>query len=480
MGNKKIVEKHQKLFILLSMSMAVFLWSLSAGIINISLPTLSQYMDMSTSMVAWVVIIHLVILTSFLLTFGRLGDFIGYKKIFLMGLFVFAAGSYLCAVSLNFYHLLFFRIIQGIGSSMLLSVIPAIITLSFDSGSRGKAFGYVSLATTIGLSMGYGLGGFLDTYTSWRWIFIANIPLAILTIYFANRYIPVRQKLKKPPSFDFIGSILTLLTITSFLLLIQVTRNINKLPDWFPLGVILVIILGVCFVIWELKHEAPLFDLQLLRNFHLTIALLATFLANLVLTGTIFLVPFYLELIHGYSADFAGMIILIPSLLILITGPLSGHLSDSFGSKPVTVLSALALIISMLILSIMDLTVGVMFIFTALAIRALCEGMFGPANNKMVMSHSSAEKTGAISSLLNTARYLGLVMGMVVFQGIFDSVISSQTQQVDIMQPSGAYHLIIPKTALLAGFQNAFFIGMMISVVIIVLSFLTKENKTNT
>ncbi|MDO9045702.1 MAG: hypothetical protein Q7U35_10420, partial [Methanobacteriaceae archaeon] len=83
------------------------------------------------------------------------------------------------------------------------------------------------------------------------------------------------------------------------------------------------------------------------------------------------------------------------------------------------------------------------------------------------------------SSLMNTARYLGLVMGMVVFQGIFDSVISAQSNQVDIMQPIGAYHLIIPKSALLTGFQSAFFIGMSISVVIIILSFLSNE-KTNT
>lgn len=479
MRNKKTIEKHRRLFILLPLVMGVFLWSLSAGIINISLPTLSQYLDISTSMVTWVVIIHLVILTSFLLIFGRVGDFIGYKKIFMMGLFIFAAGAYLCAVSLNFYHLLLFRIIQGIGSSMLLSVIPAIITLSFRPENRGKAFGYISLATTIGLSLGYGLGGFIDTYANWRWIFIVNIPLAILTIYLAHKYIPVRQKLKKPSSFDFIGSILALLTIISFLLLIQVVRNINTLPHWFPLGLILVTMLGVCFVIWEWKHESPLFDLHVLRNVYLTTALLATFLANLVLTGTIFLVPFYLELIHGYSADFAGMIILLPSLLILVTGPLSGHLSDRIGSKPVAIFSALALIISTLIFTIMDLTVGILFIFIALAIRSLCEGMFGPANNKMVMSHSSSEKTGAISSLMNTARYLGLVMGMVIFQGIFDSVISAQSKQVDIMQPIGAYQLIIPKSALLTGFQSAFFIGMSISVVIIILSFLTNE-KTNT
>ncbi|MDP3034768.1 MAG: MFS transporter [Methanobacteriaceae archaeon] len=148
MRNKKTVEKHQRLFILLPLVMGVFLWSLSAGIINISLPTLSQYLDISTNMVAWVVIIHLVILTSFLLIFGRVGDFIGYKKIFIMGLFIFASGTYLCAVSLNFYHLLLFRIIQGIGSSMLLSVIPAMVTLSFSPENRGKAFGYISLAST--------------------------------------------------------------------------------------------------------------------------------------------------------------------------------------------------------------------------------------------------------------------------------------------------------------------------------------------
>jgi DHA2 family metal-tetracycline-proton antiporter-like MFS transporter len=419
----------------------------------------------------------MVVLTSFLLIFGRVGDYVGYKKIFILGLITFASGSYLCAVSLNFYHLLLFRIIQGLGSSMLLSVMPAIITLSFNPENRGKAFGYISLATTMGLASGYGLGGLLVAYANWRWIFLVTIPLAILAIVIGIKFIPMRQKIKRPSSFDLVGAFLIFITLTGFLLVIEWVRLAGWNYLFFVGGLFTTILAGIIFILWELKEKEPLFDLRLLKNIPLALALSGTFLANLVLTGTIFLVPFYLELVKGYSADFAGMIILIPSVLILITGPLAGHLSDNFGSKPVTVFSGFALVISTFIFAMIDVTVGIVFIFVALATRSLCEGMYGPANNKLVMSHTSSGKTGSISSLLNTSRYLGVVMGVVVFQGIFDSVISTQVVIVDIMHVSGAYHLQVPQAALITGFQGAFFAGMVLSILIIVVSFLTNENK---
>jgi DHA2 family metal-tetracycline-proton antiporter-like MFS transporter len=240
---------------------------------------------------------------------------------------------------------------------------------------------------------------------------------------------------------------------------------------------IISLILGIAFIIWELKYPDPLLDFSILKNVYITLSLLAGFIATLVLTGTVYLLPFYLELVMGYSSDFAGLIILIPSLVVIFVGPLSGYISDNFGSRIPTIAACIALIMAIILLYRLNQTVGILFIFAALGIRALSEGMFTPANNKTVMSHSPKEKIGSVSSLLNTARYMGLVMGIVVFNEIFVTTISNEVTDLIGVPSTGAFQFSAPVGILLNGFQNAFILGIAMSVLILIFSIFTKENK---
>ncbi|MGZ7160801.1 MAG: MFS transporter, partial [Methanobacterium sp.] len=149
--NKKIIT--------LVLALGMFLWSFSAGIVNISLPIISQYLDISTNLVSLVVIMHLIVLSSFLLIFGRVGDIIGHKNVFLSGIFIFTVFSYFCFISLDIFQLILYRVFLGLGSAMILSMVPAIISTIFPHGERGRVFGYISLTTTLGLASGYGIGG---------------------------------------------------------------------------------------------------------------------------------------------------------------------------------------------------------------------------------------------------------------------------------------------------------------------------------
>ena len=140
MKSNTLLVKTNKNLIAFIMAFGVFIWSFSAGIVTIALPTISQYLDISTSLVSWVVIAHLLVLTSFLLIFGKIGDYVGYKKVFLGGLFLFTVGSYFSGISLNIAQLILSRILQGIGSAMLLSMTPAIISIYISPYSTWKDF----------------------------------------------------------------------------------------------------------------------------------------------------------------------------------------------------------------------------------------------------------------------------------------------------------------------------------------------------
>ena len=463
--------------IILTLAIGMFLWSFSAGIVNISLPTISQFLDISTDMVSLIVIIHLLVLISFLLIFGRIGDIFGYKKIFIMGVSLFTIGSYFCGISLDFAQLIIFRAVQGVGSAMLLSMVPAIISTTFPHNMRGKIFGYISLTTTLGLSLGYGVGGYVTEYMGWNWIFLIVVPVGIIATIFAIKALPSQEKIAQKVKFDIVGAVLMFLTVLTFILPFNIEEDLGWGLPLLIITFILSLIFGIIFLIWESKHPAPLLDISILKNVYITISIIAGFIATLVLTGTIFLLPFYLELIMGYSSDFAGLIILIPSLVVIFVGPLSGYISDRVGSRVPTVIAGFSLVVAVILLYLLNETVGLLFIFIALSIRAISEGMFTPANNKMVMGHSPKEKIGSVSSLLNTARYLGLVMGIVVFNEIFVLTISREVTKIIGVPSSGAFQLSAPTGILLDGFQSAFILGIGMSVLILIFSILSKENE---
>jgi EmrB/QacA subfamily drug resistance transporter len=480
MTNNITTLKANKGIIIFIVAFSVFIWSFSAGIVTIALPSISQYLDVSTSLVSWVVVAHLLVLTSFLLIFGKIGEYIGYKKVFLGGLFLFTVGSYFSGISLDIMQLILSRILQGIGSAMLLSMTPAIISVNFPNAVRGKIFGYISLATTVALSLGYGVGGIITEYLGWHWIFFVTVPLGSTAVILTYLYLPETGKLEEYHGFDIVGSLLIFLAMFTLIISLELGGRLGWISPWIILGLLLSLTLLIIFYKWENHYNHPLFKMCLLKQRYLNISIAAGFMTSFVLTGTIFLLPFYLELIMNYTTDIAGLIILVPTLLIVFVGPLSGRISDSIGSKLPSLLGAVCLAIALLVLTILDPTVGkygILFVLIALLMRSLSDGMFSPANNKLVMSHSPPGMMGSVSSLLNTAKYLGLVMGVVIFETIFDSTVSHSVSGVEGAAVStGAFQFAVPIETLLSGFQEAFLLGAVISILIVIASLISKEN----
>lgn len=166
-------------------------------------------------------------------------------------------------------------------------------------------------------------------------------------------------------------------------------------------------------------------------------------------------------------------------MLIIFVGPLSGRISDRIGSKLPSTVGAVCLAIALLVLTILDPRegkYGILFVLIALLMRSLSDGMFSPANNKLVMSHSPPGMMGSVSSLLNAAKYLGLVMGVVIFETIFDSTISHVSVNIEGAISNGAFQFSVPVETLIMGFHNAFLMGAIISILIIITTLLSKEN----
>ena len=474
-------NKMQTILLVFAVSLAVFCWSFSAGTVTIGLPLISQYLDISTYMASWIIVVHLLILTSFLLIFGRLGDILGTKKIFLTGVFIFTMGSYLCGVSLELYQLLLSRALQGIGSAMLLSLAPAIISKNVNPDSQAKAFAAISAATTLSLAFGYGIGGYVITYFDWNWIFFINVPLGILSLFAGYFFIPddikSNEKNYFKNEFDLPGAFLVLISLISLILSIYSAKDNGLYSPGSILGFLVSIGLFIALFKWETRQKKPILDFTLLKNQALFFPIITAFLVTFVLMGTIFLVPFFLDLVMGYDPSFAGMLILFPALLVLIAGPLSGYFTDKFGSRTPTIISSVLLLLSLLTFVFADEKVGFLLIIGALAGRSISEGLFSPSNNKEVMKHGSFNQKGSVSSLLNTSKYMGIIMGVVVFGAVFEGTIVRQTANLAGVPLNGATHLTAPTPILLNAFQDTFLMGAFISftVLILILFFYVRE-----
>jgi DHA2 family metal-tetracycline-proton antiporter-like MFS transporter len=295
-------------------------------------------------------------------------------------------------------------------------------------------------------------------------------------------FLPKATTSMKYKGFDFVGSILILLAVTALILPLEMGGRMGWTSPLIILGFVFSLILIISFYLWEARYANPLFNVCLLKHKYLNLSIASGFMSSFVLTGTVFLLPFYLELIMNYSTDIAGLVILIPTLLIVVVAPLSGRISDDRGSKVPSVIGAICLAIALFVLTILNPTIGkygVVFVFLALLMRSLSDGMFAPANNKLVMSHSPKGMLGTVSSLLNTAKYLGLVMGVVIFETIFDSTVSHSAAVVEGVATTGAFQFSVPIETLLTGFQGAFLLGALISILIILTTLFSKENLNN-
>ena len=166
-----------------------FMASVDGSVVNLILPTLVESFNSGFSIIQWVVVSYLLTVATLILPMGRLGDLIGRKKVFLTGFVIFTAGSLLCGFAGSVSQIIVFRVVQGLGATMILALNFAVATEAFPKNERGKAMGVLASVVSLGVIAGPVIGGFLVDYASWRWIFLINLPIGALGIYFILKYI---------------------------------------------------------------------------------------------------------------------------------------------------------------------------------------------------------------------------------------------------------------------------------------------------
>ncbi len=413
------VDYGKKWFVMLAVSVGVFLSTVDGSIVNLALPTLEKEFDATLSAIQWVVLSYLLTLGTLTLLVGRLGDMLGKKRIYTIGYVVFTGGSLLAGLSQSVGMLIGFRVLQAIGGAMILSLGVAILTEAFPDRERGKALGLIGTTVSVGIVVGPAAGGFILESLGWRAIFLVNLPVGILGTLAAARFVPDTRP-TAAQTFDFRGAIAMFTGLSSFLLAVTLGQDFG-----FASGGILslFVIAGAAFVAFvrvERAVEQPLIDLSMFANPLFTVNLVTGFLTFVGIAGMFFMFPFYLADGLGLDPRHMGFLLAASPVLLGVTAPLSGTLSDRIGSRPLTIAGLAVIVTGYVLLLRLDLTTGTIAFLLFSAPVAIGMGLFQSPNNSIVMGAVRPERLGIASGLLSLTRILGQIVGIAVLGTVWN------------------------------------------------------------
>lgn len=419
------VDYSRKWYVMAAVAMSIFLATIDGSIVNIALPTLVRDLNTNFATVQWVVLSYLLTLTTLMLGIGRLADIRGKKPIYVAGFVVFTIGSVLCALAPTVYWLIGFRVLQAVGGAMVMALGAAIVTEAFPPQERGKALGTIGSMVSLGVVAGPLMGGLILSSASWHWIFLVNLPVGIVGTYIAQRFVPAIQ----PPGgqrFDFVGAG-TLFTSLIALLLGLTFGQEQGFANPLSLALFAVwLVFLTIFIAIELRVSSPMIDLRLFRNRRFSINLGTGFITFVSISGMFILMPFYLENILGYPIQLVGPLQAVVPVMLGIMAPIAGSLSDRFGSRRITIIGLVALLIGYLAITTLSMeTRALGYILRTLPI-GLGMGIFQSPNNSAIMGAVPRERLGIASGLLSMTRTLGQTVGISIMGAIWASSVAGR------------------------------------------------------
>lgn len=446
--------KH-KWIILICVGIGTFMSALDASVANIILPVVRESFNTNLATVEWVVTIYLIVVSGWLLTFGRLGDMLGNKPLYLIGFAIFILGSLISGFAPDIYTLIIFRAAQAFGAAMLFANSPAILTKNFPPEQRGQALGLQGTMTYLGLTVGPSLGGWLTAQFSWHAVFFINVPIGLLGLGMAARFIPAETTTARRERFDSVGALLFTAGIVALLL------ALNQGAEWgwtAPLTLSLLIgsaLLFAIFIIIEQRAAFPMVDLTLFRS-RLFSASTATAVTNYIcLYAIIFLLPFYLIQGRGFSPQDAGLILTAQPLVMVFAAPLSGTLSDRIGSRVLATLGMVILAGGLVWLAQLGPTSSIAEIVIPLAVVGLGTGIFVSPNNSALMGSAPRQRQGIAAGILATARNVGMVMGVGLAGAIFSTVQNTAPGPLALYQGITVSFLVAAGIAVVGALMSA-------------------------
>ncbi len=409
---------HRKQTLMLTaVGLGTFMAALNASVVNIAAPVIGQVFAADMSAVEWVITAYLLVISGVLLFFGRLADIFGQKKIYVAGYAVFTAGSVLCGLSAGIGALIGMRVVQALGAGMMYATSAAIIAAGVPGDRRGRAFGVNAVAVAVALSAGPVLGGALTGAFGWPSIFFINLPVGIVGIWMAVRYVPPDRKKPAEP-LDIPGSVM----LSGALLLLLLA--LNQTGSGQAPGVLWLLLLGGAaliagFIAHQRRARCPILAPSLFQSRVFSASLAAAVLSYMAQYIMVFLAPFYLQTVRLFTPAMAGLLYMPMPLATLAVAPAAGVLSDRHDTRLLSSAGMGVMAVGLFLLSRLHVGTPLWVIVVSMAVTGLGSGLFQTPNNTAMMSSAPPEHRGVASGLLAAARNVGMVFGVALSGALF-------------------------------------------------------------
>jgi DHA2 family multidrug resistance protein len=404
-------------WVLANIMIGTFMAVLDATIVNVALTKIMAVFGVTIDRVEWVVTAYMLVFAVMLPTSGWVADHFGYKRTYLMALFIFTLGSFLCSLAWNENALIFFRIIQGTGAGFMMPVGMAIVTREFPPEQRGTALGFWAVASAASVSLGPMIGGYLVTNFAWHTIFDVNVPVGIIGII-ATIIIQREYKTERTRSFDLTGFLAVAVFLTFLLLALTGGNSSWNTGGWTSTYILTCFALSaiglVVFLIVEFSVKHPLIELRLLKNHNFGLSNLILFIFGLGMFGSTFLLPLYLQNALGYTAFQAGLVFLPVGILQGLLSPIAGLLSDRINPKIPGSIGIVLMALSFYLNYFLSPFSEHAQIATALYIRGFAMGLLFTPLSTLALSEIPREKMAQASGMFNVIRQIGGSFGVAI------------------------------------------------------------------
>ncbi len=404
---------------LLVACMAGFLTPFMVSSISVALPAISNDFNLNAVILAWIPTAYLLAAAIFLVPFGRIADIYGRKKVFLYGMILYTISCFLLPFSKSEAMLLVFRVLEGIGSAAIFSTGTAILISVFPPGERGKALGINVAAVYAGLSLGPAIGGFLTEHFTWRSIFFINGPLGLVVVALVLIKLRGEWTEAKGEKLDVIGSIIYGLGLAALIIGFSMFPKANGV--WLLAAGVAGLLL---FIFLETRMEHPVLNLRLFRhNTVFTMSNVAALINYSATAGVGFLLSLYLQYIKGFTAERAGLVLLVQPLVMSALSPLAGRMSDRMEPRVVATAGMALTTAGLVPLIFLNSDSGVWYIVMCLLFLGLGFGLFSSPNTNAVMSSVERKFYGVASATLATMRLVGQMLSLATVMLLFSLII---------------------------------------------------------
>ncbi|MFG2889165.1 MFS transporter [Streptomyces sp. NPDC048248] len=415
------LSHRRRLLVLAICCMSLLIVSLDNTILNVALPSMQRELHASVSGMQWTIDAYTLVLASLLMLSGSTADRLGRRRIFLIGLVVFAVGSLLCSLAADLQWLVVFRMVQAVGGSMLNPVAMSIITNTFtEPRERARAIGIWGGVVGISMAAGPVIGGLLVQTAGWRSIFWLNVPIAALALFLTLRFVP-ESRAPSPRRVDPVGQLLVISLLGSL------TYAIIEAPEagWHSpqiLGFALLALASLAgLLVYERRRREPLIDLRFFHSAPFSGATVIAVCAFAALGGFLFMNTLYLQNVRGLSALEAGLYMLPMAGMTLVFAPLSGRLVGNRGPRLSLLLAGTTMALSGVLFAAFDAESSTALLFTGYVVFGIGFGLVNAPITNTAVSGMPRAQAGVAAAVASTSRQVGQTLGVAVIGAVLAS-----------------------------------------------------------